>query len=618
MRTRAIVTLLALFPLGCGSSDPEAGSKSPAGTGGDAGSGGASGAAGAESGGGPSSGGAGLGGGAGAPASGCEGAASRCTGWNARASCVSGAWSEETCAAGCFAGACDAAQCADECTLGQKGSLGTCRLWDLKSSAWLEPDAKGSTHDRARSYAAWLPEHHLPHGMVVNARFADAALGKLTAYDGLVDSALWTGTWLAAESWRYLATGAPDAAARVADGVAVLHRAFGVTGIPGYLARYVLPVGSTEPIPWTCGMKHHCNAEWQGKLYHWRGDTSRDQYTGVMLGLMLAYRASPDAAVKATIREDVVRLALELTKVRKQVPVHIELDGVPLDATLDIENVILVPNETADGKIRIVIDSSDFASAQMDGVREFIPDWSVPLHQIPLLSWLPPIPRGSAAMLGAYLAMALEMSAGVPGFEAEHAALAAYHQSKSKYWAGVAAGWSYGNACGGKYYGTHIEYISAYTWAMTEPPGEVGTLVRDAVLDDAMWDSLSQHKNVYYAFLWGGTRASPDAQAIGAARAQLGLFPPGPRVHAARNSLNEYPHDSACSSDGVPHSKVALDVDDRVVSEFMWQRHPWKLTDAGDPTEVFPGIDYLAAYWAGRHHGLVEDDRSGTCARWAK
>jgi hypothetical protein len=74
------------------------------------------------------------------------------------------------------------------------------------------------------------------------------------------------------------------------------------------------------------------------------------------------------------------------------------------------------------------------------------------------------------------------------------------------------------------------------------------------------------------------------------------------------------PHESSCT-DQVVHTS-AVDVADRVVSDFIWQRHPWGLFDSGNPSQTYPGVDYLAAYWIGRFHGFLTDDTPGTCLAW--
>jgi hypothetical protein len=78
------------------------------------------------------------------------------------------------------------------------------------------------------------------------------------------------------------------------------------------------------------------------------------------------------------------------------------------------------------------------------------------------------------------------------------------------------------------------------------------------------------------------------------------------------------PHDATCTSPVETDTATnAVDVGDRVIEDFLWQRDPWELTDAGNLAEVFPGVDYLAAYWASRAGGFATDDAPGTCARWA-
>jgi len=154
----------------------------------------------------------------------------------------------ETCPAGCFAGACSASACVDECVLGATDKGATCKLWSLTGHAFVTPDPAGNLHDRARDYDRSLRATNMPAGAVMNADFADATLATISHYDGFHDSAIWTGSALAAEAWRLLATGSPDAAAQVAAITRTLHGNFTATGDPGYLARVVLPAaGAPDP-----------------------------------------------------------------------------------------------------------------------------------------------------------------------------------------------------------------------------------------------------------------------------------------------------------------------------------------------------------------------------------
>jgi hypothetical protein len=154
---------------------------------------------------------------------------------------------------------------------------------------------------------------------------------------------------------------------------------------------------------------------------------------------------------------------------------------------------------------------------------------------------------------------------------------------------------------------------------MLETSPALASTIRDDVLDQKLWAALSGQKNSYFAYLWAATRPAHPTIEIAAANSQLAQFTAGPRVHVGRDtaaSPKYMPHDATCTSPILCDTKtLAVDVGDRVVDDFIWQRQPWQLQEGGDPRQVYPGVDYLAAYWAARRHGFIEDDRAGTCAR---
>jgi hypothetical protein len=560
---------------------------------------------------------------AGANSGSCVGKTDYCVAWNVRKRCTPSAWVEEACQGGCFAGQCMPDACSDECALGESATGKTCRLFDITKNAMVDADPSTSLHDRARAYTARLRKHHLPSGGVVQGRYTDKTYSAIATYDGVADSAIWSGTALASEGFRMIATGSADAAKRITEMADTLHTWLNVTGAPGYLARYAAPTTASSPgIQWSCSsFGVHCNAPYAGATYNWRGDTSRDQYSGYMLGQWLAYEAMPDEAVRAKLRSNVVTVVTELMKVRKGVPARTIVNGISFDTTLDLENVIMPPaSEQKDGKVTIEVDTSDLSNGgSIDGVREFVPDYSMILKQLPLVgAAVPPIDRpGSAAMLGAFFRMALKMTENVPEAASQRAAIESYYNAHADGWIDVAKRYNYLNECGAKYYGIHIEYIAAYAWSMLETSPARLAGVRDATLDKVMWTELvSGHKNAYFAFLWAGTRPTkPDVSPF---VTQLAQFPAPPRTYRAVDVRAKYPHDSSCKTGGEPQAakSTAVDVGDRVVSDFLWQRHPWGLFAGGDELLVAPGVDYLAAYWAARRHEITKDDHAHTCTRW--
>lgn len=553
-----------------------------------------------------------------------------CSAFDTRSYCVESAgkrvWKEDKCAAGCFAGKCSTTACADECALGSTSGAGTCRLWDMRTKAAIAGAPATSLHDRARDYEQRLRASSLPHGQVLNVHYTDATLATPVRYSGYRDAAIWTGSALAAEAWRLTATREPDAARQVETLVKTIHRSIAVTGTPGYLARFVTPTKSPLPLGIAnpcAGPEWHCNVTSGGETYDWVGGTSRDQNTGVMLGYAMAYVATTDESLKKIIRDDVIAIVSELMKVRKAVPARVIVNGIPLDKSLDLENVLLLPAEMTSGKITINLDTNEAGESEIQGMREFFPDFSVLVKQV--LGIDVPIPRSSTTvMLGGFFRMALMMAADDPALATKRGEILAYYQSKAPSWLSIAETWRFEtrDGCGQGYFSTHIAYIMAYVWALLETDPALSPRIRDKVLDQAMWRSVSGHKNAYFAFLWGGTRAAgvlPTNPDVHTAALQLAQFQPGPRIYAPRDNRTKpqyMPHDTKCTNEMLCNIQTnAVDVGDRRVDDFIWQRQPWQLYDGGDATKVYPGVDYLAAYWAARRHGFMDDDRAGTCTR---
>ncbi len=162
---------------------------------------------------------------------------------------------------------------------------------------------------------------HMPYGTIMNAMF-DPAYGKFVVdYEDGGDSAIWTGHYLAAEAYRYAValrdggidplTGVLSAAEalvnvrRALDGLVNLRL---VTGT-GLLARFFVPRDSPFTNAYHTSMTDRtgsfASGRLNGKPYIWVGNTSRDQYSGVMFGLVTAYDLVPDPQIRAIIRREV-------------------------------------------------------------------------------------------------------------------------------------------------------------------------------------------------------------------------------------------------------------------------------------------------------------------------
>jgi hypothetical protein len=163
-------------------------------------------------------------------------------------------------------------------------------------------------HHTAEQVQRALELRHLPHGTVLDPIFISPESDRIDRYTRGGDSAIWSGHYLAAQTYRYVATGAPDAFEAVRSTIRSMRRLIEVTGT-NLLARVWLPADS----PWVDAIvreeRHHriYESTVDGKPAVWIGNTSRDQYMGFFFGLSVAYEWITDAGVRGEIAHIVTR-----------------------------------------------------------------------------------------------------------------------------------------------------------------------------------------------------------------------------------------------------------------------------------------------------------------------
>lgn len=217
---------------------------------------------------------------------------------------------------------------AETCT---DGRLRTCNVYDAESRDFVTPDAL--TH-RAFLYERWYELYHSPDGIHAKREFngpMDAtldetewgSLDRFREYNGMGDSAIWTGVALNAKVLRYVTTGTELDYQRMEDQVRALLTLFEVTGIDGYLARFHYlrrPAGSgqddTHAIFFDDAALKHIDypiedpgsvpdlpavyTDGSGTPY-WHGAPSIDQYSGLTTSLPAAWGLLRDETLKARI-----------------------------------------------------------------------------------------------------------------------------------------------------------------------------------------------------------------------------------------------------------------------------------------------------------------------------
>jgi hypothetical protein len=511
-----------------------------------------------------------------------------------------------------------AASCADVCQLGAVSDQASCQLWDTDTRTWIDPvdDGPGQLHNRARVYLPWLREKMMPAGGVMSTVFTDTTFETVSLYAGRRDPAIWTGSYLAAEALRFMSTGAYDAYTQIAETLQVLHRWWNIPGDAGYLARFAATTDSDPAVLATLPAEDeevHVGTEYEGETWNWRGNVSRDQYQGVLLGYSLAYEAISDPGLRALIREDLVEFAEQLMQ-RETREVEIVIGGSTSTVDIELENVVYIESEMPNGKPRLEI---DLASGEVRGYG-MLPFWPRPtdyIRQVPGFGWVPEIKTPTQAIqLGAAFRAALQVAADAPEYAARYADLAEYYDGKFADWFELASDWRKRQDCGDSYHGINIAFMPAYTWARLETDAVRRAQIRRDVLQARMWPAVEDDKNVFFAFLYASQApAGTDLTAmIDFHVDQLAGFRTAPNQAVPVDVRDLYPEDPSCPD----QSAIAIDVSQRVPASFIWERKPYNWYDAGHEQRLFGGVDYLLAYWLGRYYRYIEDDAPQTCLAW--
>ena len=398
----------------------------------------------------------------------------------------------------------------------------------------------------ALAISANIQTTHAPFGSIIDPMYgsgdpASPDYTTLVGYNHAGDAAIWTGHYLAAESYRYRVTGSGDALAnvqRTLDAIAALATVSGT----GVLARFAAPSSS----PWTAGIMTgeagHGIYEgvWNGETHCWLGNTSRDQYTGVFFGLSVAYESVADGRMKRQIRDVVTRM----------------LDFLIANGW----NVVMPPKPT----LTVCPEGTGYDPGSTTFLQR--PDQRLAFLQIGR--------QVNPSRFGAL-------------YRAERAAFAATvalpimaecqdtHDS---------------------YYKFNLDHANLFHLVRLE---ETTSPFRAFYVQayDALRGCTGSHQNAHFNMVDHALRG-PDAPRDGETRSLLGLWLERPRRDYYKDLSNQYP---VCGD----RSCIPIAVNDRVNTDFLWQRSPFQLSGGKNGTIETPGIDYILPYWMGRFYGVI-------------
>ena len=421
------------------------------------------------------------------------------------------------------------------------------------------PDEPGQLLSKALAYSLNFQEIHAPaFGCSVEVQFASEEDPAVLAYHDLGDSTIWTGNYVAAEAYRYNVTGEKQAKEFGLRGVECLLAMEEVNEKPGFISRWV---GPAEPpfLNGSCEPEHDCHIVTEGpyKGNFWIGNTSSDQYLGWWYGLSHAYDflldQDADEPMRRRIRQAMKRVVDTL---RREDYLIIDPDG-----TVSTAGPEIVGNEA----LAFHLVTASAAGGRYAGLmpRVYLEQW-IPytlLTFYPITQWFQ------------YFAFHL-------GHMAQHmilrnetfSPLLDFHRK-------VHRERLYNRVDDTQQ--VMFDYIAFGEGVVEKDPGV-----------------LSDDKAALLAF------PEPPKRRV---QPVLGPYEPDPVVDQLNTILEVLEALLGTSMPRIsPQAKDPFPVDERCVTGFRWQTRPYEICSGNDPAFEYPGMDYLVAYWMGRHFGFLE------------
>jgi len=211
-------------------------------------------------------------------------------------------------------------------------SAEACEMYGVRSGA---PGTVGSLATRAEGYQQTYEARHYTHGIAFNARTPDDPGGHY-GYTTRGDAAFQSGQCTQAMALRHAVLDTPetlDLIRRHLQGWRDFQRITGVKGLIGrsfYRDDWPMEPGAFDYE----GHGHLFQGTGDFVGWTWQADTSRDQVSGAVNGVAMAFDAVDDEQVKNDAREFLVDLAdhvwdngLKIIDVDGEVTEHGEMDG---------------------------------------------------------------------------------------------------------------------------------------------------------------------------------------------------------------------------------------------------------------------------------------------------
>lgn len=408
------------------------------------------------------------------------------------------------------------------------------------------PPKNMTLKQKAEMFQDMLEKYHIaPSGLMIYRRDIRKHDSIGFSYNNLSDSPIWNGCHLAAESFRYAVTKSPEALEAVRRSVKGIHLLQAVHGVPGLLARHVIP--KDDKGFWEEGPGQLSEGVGDYSNFMWRHEVSKDQYSGIVFGYGVATMLVDDPEVRAQVRKDITAIADYL----------MENDYIIIDA---------------DGE---------------------------PTKYSNMRAYIGPVPIGVHAFISLCAIHTAWKASGEEKYRLE------YERLKQKNW--HKATWLVKFKVLGQtnHNNDNMGMIASYPLLMQEKDPKVLKYYERSI--NRTWRYVRHEGNALYTSIYLGT-GGKDPQAQEDSLLQLRNFPISKRHYGVNNLGREDIKVSMFKNrKGARRAIYPLPINFRPQTGWAWRDDPYRLKWPGDDqgnTQSAP-VDFLLPYWMGRYHGLI-------------
>ncbi|MDP8224939.1 MAG: hypothetical protein P9L99_16385 [Candidatus Lernaella stagnicola] len=451
---------------------------------------------------------------------------------------------------------------------------------NIETPDYDESPPAGPLRAKAVAYDDWYDQWHAPeYGGTLTAYFTDETRSTVDAYHHWADSCIWTSTYAVSQMMRYHVTAESEAKQQATRAVETLLDQADITDVPGLIARYYGPQEATHPghVNWIYEGDQWCDLPEQERCYHiesgpyagdfWWGGTSRDQYTGWLFAMSYAFDLLDDEDLRDRLATTVVRVLHELMDNHWLIK---DPDGRPTDAAPNVlpsqQLVWLTIGYHVSGDQRI-------AAELKERLRN---DFRLTLRIIGV-NFLNRYLQYYGNNLGHMNWYTLLRLARVYFSDEDYQWFRAFFSDVEH---------SFARLSHNAWFTT--VYMAVGDW---EPISPEDPFAMQMVGD---LEDFRDAPNFQY-FLPDRDPATYELDILSVWMTDL---------------VEAFPFLGDIMGEPEYQAKYAFPVPEQCSTDFLWQRNPFQIYECGRdrPQRVYPGVDYLVAYWAAAYHKFIDKD----------